>query len=268
VPITGLAVAESVVAIDFRPLTGQLYGFGSGGGVYTIDVITGVATAAGASLGLTGAIGFDFNPAVDRLRLVNDANANLRFNPLTAALAATDTNLAYIATDVNVGVDPNIVAAAYDRNDVNAATATTLFVIDSSLDILVRQGAVDGNAADAAGGGSPNGGLLTTIGALGVNATGAVGFDILTRTGDVNTAFAALSTNGTNSGLYAINLSTGAGTLVGSIGGAPTLVGSLAIVPELLDKVVVGVPALSSLGLLVLALTLCGLAWPGLRRVA
>jgi hypothetical protein len=266
VPITGLAGAESVVAIDFRPLTGQLYGLGSGGGVYTINTLTGGATAAGTPLAISGTIGLDFNPTVDRLRLVSDANTNLRFNPVTAALAATDTNLAYIATDANAGADPNIVAVAYDRNDLDAATPTTLFAIDSNLNILVRQGAADGSAADAAGGGSPNGGLLTTIGSLGVDVTGAAGFDILTQSGNVNTAYAALSNNGTSSGLYRINLSTGAATLVGGIGGAPTLVGALAIVDD--DNDVVGVPAVSSLGLLVLALTLCGLAWRGIRRVA
>lgn|GEM_PF-4062382 len=42
----------------------------------------------------------------------------------------------------------------------------------------MRQGAVDGSAADVAGGGSHNGGLLTTIGALGEDVTDQVALDI------------------------------------------------------------------------------------------
>lgn len=36
-------------------------------------------------------VGFDFNPTVDRLRIVNSANDNLRFNPVTSAIVEGDT---------------------------------------------------------------------------------------------------------------------------------------------------------------------------------
>src|SRR5436309_896480 len=65
------------------------------------------------------------------------------------------------------------------------ATTTTLFGIDSNLDVLVRQGSVDGTPV------SPNTGQLFTVGPLGVNTTNLVGFDISGTTG---TAYAALST--------------------------------------------------------------------------
>ena len=49
-PITGLQAAESIFAIDFRPATGQLYGIGSTGQLYTIDTTTAAATPVGASV--------------------------------------------------------------------------------------------------------------------------------------------------------------------------------------------------------------------------
>jgi hypothetical protein len=141
-------------------------------------------------------------------------------------LATKDTDLAYIAGDINEGADPNVVAAAYDRNS-SAATATTLFDIDSNLNLLVRQGAVDGNPADTAGGGSPSGGLLTTIGSLGVDPTDNVGFDIVDAgTMGNGAALAVMQLNGeTSSKLFSINLTAGlsnqpvgSATLIGTVG--------------------------------------------------
>ena len=140
---------------------------------------------------------------------------------------------------MNVGQNPNIVGAAYDRNDNDGATPTTLFGIDSSLDVLVRQGAVDGNAADAAGGGSPNGGLLTTLGSLGVLVTDLVGFDIIDQgTAGVGAALSVMQVEGeTTSKLFSINLNAstpnqprGAATLVGEVGGGE-LIRAMAIAP-------------------------------------
>jgi hypothetical protein len=39
--ITGLAANESLLGIDFRPATGQLYGLGSFGRIYTLNLNTG-----------------------------------------------------------------------------------------------------------------------------------------------------------------------------------------------------------------------------------
>jgi Domain of unknown function (DUF4394) len=95
--ITGLADGERVLGIDFRPATGGLYALGSTSTLYLVDPATGYATAVGAPLAtpLAGAsFGFDFNPTVDRIRVVSDAGENLRLNPLTGEIAGTDTNLA------------------------------------------------------------------------------------------------------------------------------------------------------------------------------
>lgn len=206
--VTGLAAGETLKDIDFRPATQQLYGFSSASKLYTIDLKTGAATAVGSALSptLTGTVpGIDFNPSVDRLRLVSDADENLRLVPTTGTLAATDTKLTYAATDTKVGSDPVVTAVAYSSNFAGTPT-TTLYGIDTTLDTLVRQGDLNGAPL------SPNTGSLFTIGALGVDFAAGAGFDILTDSSATNTAYAT-----SGSSLYSINLTTGTATLVGSV---------------------------------------------------
>ena len=216
-PITGLVVGEIIVGIDFRPATGELYALSSDSRLYTIDPATAIATQVGSDGAFTlGGLefGFDFNPVPDRIRVVSDVDENLRLNPTNGTLAATDGTLAYAAGDVNDGADPNVVASAY-TNSFATATSTTLYGIDSTLNTLVTQA-------------PPNAGTLNTVGSLGIDVTDAGGFDIQASG---NTAFAALSLDGLVSELYTIDLTTGAATLVGSIGAVPTLVRGLAIIP-------------------------------------
>src|SRR5258706_808360 len=68
VPVTGLQVGESLLGIDFRPATGQLYGLGSCRRLYFIKPLSGAATQVGSSGAFTlngTSFGFDFNPTVD-----------------------------------------------------------------------------------------------------------------------------------------------------------------------------------------------------------
>ena len=216
-PITGLVGGEIILGIDFRPATGELYALSSDSRIYTIDPATAIATQVGSDGAFTLGgfeFGFDFNPVPDRLRVVSDVDENLRLNPIDGTLAATDGTLAYAAGDVNDGADPNVVASAY-TNSFASATSTTLYGIDSTLNTLVTQA-------------PPNAGTLNTVGSLGIDVTDAGGFDIQASG---NTAFAALSLDGLVSELYTIDLTTGAATLVGSIGAVPTLVRGLTIVP-------------------------------------
>jgi hypothetical protein len=211
VEISGLQAGETIVGIDFRPATNQLYAVGSSSLIYVVDSLTGAATPVSGtafSPALNGAsFGIDFNPVPDRIRVHSEAEQDLRLNQLTGAVAAVDTALAYAAGDANAGADPNVVGTAY-TNSVNPPPAsTTLFAIDSDLDILVTLS-------------SPNSGRLTTVGSLGVNTNDFVGFDIA---GSNGTAYAALATSGNRSGLYTINLTTGSATLVGNIAGEPLL---------------------------------------------
>jgi hypothetical protein len=207
--ITGLQNGENVLGMDFRPATGQLYALGSTSRLYVINTATGAATAVGSAPftpALNGTdFGFDFNPTVDRIRVVSDADQNLRLNPETGGVAATDINLAFATSDPNQAANPNATGSAYTMN-FNGATTTMLYNIDSNLDILVTQN-------------PPNNGTLNTVGALGVNTSGVLGFDFTQAT---NTAYAALNVGGTT-GLYTINLTTGAATLVANVGGGNVL---------------------------------------------
>jgi len=202
--ISGLQPGENVLGIDFRPATGQLYALGSASRLYRINTATGAATQVGTAgaFTLSGTdFGFDFNPTVDRIRVVSNSGQNLRLNPNDGTLAATDGTL-------NPGT-PNVTAAAY-TNSFAGATATTLYDIDSGSDTLYIQN-------------PPNGGTLVPVGALGVNVTDSNGFDIAAGS---NNALAALQVNGeTTSKLFSINLSTGAASFVGPVGAATALRG-------------------------------------------
>lgn len=214
--ISGTASGETIVGIDFNAVDGNLYGVGSSANIYAIDTLSGQATLVGAgafgSLSGNTFFGVDFNPVPDRLRVHGDGGLNLRLNHLTGVLAATDTVLVYAAGDASAGATANVVGTAY-TNSVAGATATTLYAIDSDLDVLVTLS-------------SPNSGQLTTVGALGVNTSDHVGFDI---TGDDGTAYAALSTAGGGSALYTIDLASGTATLVGSLAGGAVV--GIAVAP-------------------------------------
>lgn len=167
VPITGLESGDAIQGIDFRPATGQLFGLGRSSRIYVIDVTTGAARPVGGgpfSPALSGSsFGFDFNPTVDRIRVVSEADQNLRLHPDTGAVAATDMPLKYGA-GTDAATDPSVVASGY-TNSVPGATSTQLFGIDSANDAVVLQN-------------PPNDGVLTRVGNLGVDAPATVGFDI------------------------------------------------------------------------------------------
>lgn len=222
VNITGLQVGETLIGIDFRPETGGLYGIGTTGRLYVIDFATGAAAQIGngvfAQPLLGTSFGTDFNPLIDRLRIVSDADQNLRVNPNNGTITGVDTNLSYVAGDPFAAVDPAIVAAAYRLHDVGGVASTTLYGIDSFTNSLVRIGGLAGTP-------SPNLGQLSTIGPLGVDPLDFTGFDI----GPGDSAFAALDIGGQTQ-LFTINLTTGAATLVGTIGDGTPIRG-LAVAP-------------------------------------
>lgn len=209
VAITGLQPAENVLGIDFRPATGQLFALGSSGRLYTLNVLTAAATQVGIgpAFVLTGTdFGFDFNPQPDRIRVVSNAGQNIRLNPNDGTLVTPpDTNL-------SPGL-PQVSGAAYTNSFPGTAT-TTLYDIDFGADALFLQGGLDSNP-------SPNGGVLTQVGPLGIDTTNNVGFDIAPGN---NTALAALQVNGsTSSTLFRINLSSGSAAVIGPIGGGALL---------------------------------------------
>lgn len=218
VAVTGLQAGESLVGIDYRPATGELFGLGvmgTTGRVYVINPITGFArsvAAVGFSTALGGSsYGFDFNPTVDRIRVVNDVEQNLRVNPNTGLLAGTDTNLS----------PPGFVGAVAYTNNFVGATLTALFGIDVVSNQLVLIGGLTGIP-------SPNGGVVTPVGPLGIDVNGDVGFDIAPG----GTAYLSATDAGGPGlfSLYTVDLVTGAATLVGAIGNGSTIRG-LTVVP-------------------------------------
>jgi Domain of unknown function (DUF4394) len=208
-PITGLNAGDALRGIDFRPATGALYGFaqnGTTGRLYSIDKLTGTATLSSTlSTPLSGSVfGIDFNPVPDRLRLVSDADQNLRVNVDTGA-TTVDGTLSYATGDPNFGVNPNVVAAGYTNSVPGVVSSTQLFVIDSNLGILGLQN-------------PPNNGTLTSIGALGATVGVNTPFDIEGATGF---AYAILGGNA----LSQINLTTGAATFLGNVGTPSPIIG-------------------------------------------
>jgi hypothetical protein len=211
--INGLAGGETVVGIDFRPATGQLYALSSASRLYIINPITANAAPVNASPftpDLSGVnFGVDFNPLPDRIRVVSDADQNLRLNPNNGAVAGMDGTLAFAQGDANAGQNRNVIGAAY-TNSFLGATVTTLYDIDSGLGALVTQGSIGGSPI------SPNSGQLFTVGSLGVATNGSVGFDIASPS---NAAFASLTApNASQSQFFTINLTNGTATPIGTIG--------------------------------------------------
>lgn len=205
--ISGLTGADTMlVGIDYRVQDGNLYGVGNGGGIYSINTSTGVATKARQlTAALNGTLfGVDFNPAADALRIVSNTGQNLR-HPFAdpAAMTAVDTPLNYTAGTPTAGIS----GAAYINNDLSADTGTFLFDIDAALNQLAIQL-------------PPNNGTLTRIGALGVDADVSVGFDIYTDLQDgvarKNTGFAILTVGGAKA-LYEVNLLTGKAKRLGGV---------------------------------------------------
>lgn len=182
--ITGVN-GGTIVAVDVRPSNGALYGLSSDDELYQINSATGVATQIGGQIaGLDGnRIAFDFNPTVDRIRIIDSDGTSLRVNPDTGQVVAVDTDISGSAT---------IVAAAY----TNGPT-TTLFGLDAEENRLVRIGG-------AAGTPSPNGGTIEPVGEIVTDLEGELGFDI---TGS-NIGFYADSADG-DVRIFRIDLTTG-----------------------------------------------------------
>ena len=207
--VSGLQSPDTaLVGIDFRVQDGQLYGVGNGGGVYTLNTTNAQASlvnqvtepfADGAQF-----FGVDFNPAADRLRIVNDVGQNLSHDVnVPGTGTASQTTLTYAPPVV---LTPVVTGVAYTNNDLSPLTGTTLFDIDGQNDQMAIQS-------------PPAAGLLVVTGKLGSDADpSAIGFEIYSDLDDngvtvQNFAFAVLLVSG-GYGFYEINLLTGQAMLI------------------------------------------------------
>jgi hypothetical protein len=250
VTISGITPGETLVGIDYRPQTGQLFSFGVNatadtGTVYIIDPQTGAAsvvgmagsvafvTTAGVPVDLppvSAGYGFDFNPTVDRIRIVTGTGLNFRLNPGTGAGVDSDTTAAGTNPDGSINGQPagstGVTAAAYTNSFGQSLTGgvTTQYVIDAVSNSLFIQN-------------PPNNGTLTAAQAITLNGatldfTEANGFDIPANVRVATSAspatglgFAAL-TVGAGTRLYSIDLSNGRATDLGAL---PAGVSGLAV---------------------------------------
>ena len=233
----GIVAGDVLSAIDFRPQTGQLYALGSNQvnntvQLYLVDPWTNAGgttasvTALGAPIAVTAGsngFGFDFNPTVDRIRVITNAGDNFRINPNTGALAGTDTPINPAGAFVS--------GAAYTNSfgqDLSAGLPTTLYTLDVASERIAIQN-------------SPNGGTQTQFHTVtlagppigGINSVN--GFDIpgsvqtLTANGAVTgQAYALLNRTGMAM-LVKIELSTGVATFVGVVGNGTIPMSGLAL---------------------------------------
>ena len=193
IAVSGLGTGEKLLSIDFRPATGELYAVSDASKFYVINTQTAAARSIGGAFtpAISGAIAsIDFNPTVDRIRLVTNTGQNLRLNPETGAVAATDGSI--VTTSSITGV-------AY-TNSKSGATSTTLYDIDATSGKLFKQN-------------PPNNGTLEEVGSLGFTFTGQAAFDISPD----NSAALMSATSGTKNNLYKVNLETGKAENLGAL---------------------------------------------------
>lgn len=227
---------EFLDSIDFRPATGELFGYRHlTNSYYTVNLQTGELTLAsapspGASTN-TFLLGIDWNPTIDRMRVVTDSTQNLVFNPEDGT-AASFTPLFYADGDPNEGLVPLVIENAY-TNNLAGATTTQQYVLDYDLNVLATL--------------ANNAGTMNTIGEITLD--GAVldfdefaGLDIFTRPGHGDTAFAMLTVGGV-AGLYTIDLPTARASFLGALGSGFGPVYGLAVVPEPSSLALVGLGA-------------------------
>lgn len=181
----------NLLGIDYRPANGMLYGL-TPTEVYRIDPKSGVATKV-STLSITVNVGpesgVDFNPVVDRLRVVGSNDQNFRID-VDLGTVTMDSNINYAAGDRNSGRNPSLTAAAYTNSFAGGpdpSRTTTLYDIDYDRDVLTIQN-------------PPNDGTLQTVGSIGVNFGRFAGFNISGR----NDGLAV-----SNSSLYQIDLRSG-----------------------------------------------------------
>jgi hypothetical protein len=230
--VTGLTAGDSLVSIDRRPQNGFLYGLGFNGTAGTVQLYSiSTATGLAAPLGATGTFiasdgvtpvpvgagpgttfGIDFNPTVDRVRVVNSAGQNFRMNPNTGAfvdgVAGGMLNMDGAINGPTTGVQET----AY-TNSVANSTVTTQYTLDLTTDALCIQN-------------PPNAGTQTLCQTLSSPVEAVLGFDIApgvsvnaASTPATGTGVTVVKLDGqTNETLANVDLTTGALTTVGTVG--------------------------------------------------
>jgi hypothetical protein len=188
--INGLAPGDQLVGLDYRVARGVLFALARqraavhAGCLPAVQHTNAVGSPTRRSPRLHGpGLGFDFNPAADRIRVVTDAGAEPapaprhrragRRRPHPARRAARPRAALRLGRRMHAGRAPHLVAAGYtyhQRDD----KLTTNYAIDAALGTLVLQGSREGAQPVV----SPNTGQLRTVGPLGLGPLVDASFDI------------------------------------------------------------------------------------------
>ncbi|MBB5039015.1 DUF4394 domain-containing protein [Prosthecobacter dejongeii] len=232
IAITGVQAGDTLVTMDVRPQNQALYALGVNAtaetlSLYHVSPTSGLAVLLGTSSSIADSTGLtidlpttgwdiDFNPAVDRLRVINSSGLNFRMNPNNGAVVDANAGVAGNQIDSNInGATTTVSATAYTNSQPNNGNITTQYTLDAATDSIYIQN-------------PPNNGTQTN--AIPVSISGmplaileVAGFDIEPGVNALASnsvpmnglAYAILRTSG-SSGLYEINLNTGAATFLGS----------------------------------------------------
>jgi len=213
-PVDGsLDLGEVILDIDYRNSEGAIYALtrtGTQGRIIRIDPTNGalvristlVADGTSTAISLANiSYSIDFNPVVDRLRIIGSDGTNLRADVLTGD-TLVDTKI----------TSNTITGSAYEDSFLSGGRSTRLLTLDVGTDALYLQN-------------PPNAGTQTLVRPLlsGTDFTRVDGYDI----NPANNAGVAILTSGGAQRVYAINASAGSGNAATAIGNPPPLTGGV-----------------------------------------
>ncbi len=153
--------AGTVQLYNISSQTAMATPIGTVGSFTAADGVTPVRVGVNAST----IFGMDFNPTVDRVRVVNSAGQNFRINPNNGAAVDFDAPTAGVQMDGAInGPTMSVQETAY-TNSAQNATVTTQYTVDQTIDAVCIQN-------------PPNNGTQTMCAPLSVPLETVQGFDI------------------------------------------------------------------------------------------
>jgi hypothetical protein len=204
---------ERITNIDIRPANGWLYGRSDHGRIYAINAATGDVAPVGGQVAFGASAATAFNPLTDQLLFDTASGGSTAINPNDGTVASIGSST-FLGGDVFQNLTPRISALAFANE---GPFATQAFGIDPATDTLVTAT------------GTPNLGPYRTVGSLGIDVSNATGFDIDPATGMAFATFQPAA--GGSSVLSAVDLNTGAATVLGPVGPSAPLILDVAVVP-------------------------------------
>jgi parallel beta-helix repeat protein len=210
--VNQLIAGEPLVAIDFRPATGQLYALSGNGRLYTVNLatfsLTPVSSLVLPNFNVLAEVDIDFDPVADNLRVAY-GNQQVVLNPNTGAVVSTDTPFAFAASDPNAGAAPRILGLAYSPNAGGGSSTTAYAIHGGGFEStrLVTLGSVGGVPL------APSSGTLFTVGPTNAFASDFASLDIAEN----GEAFATMAhpEAGTITSFFKIDLASGSAQRLG-----------------------------------------------------